>query len=106
MLKLGIIGAGFITRFQARAIQQLRTIEITGITSRTRESAEAAAAYIRDLDVGPATVYDSIGEMANHVDAIAIYAPNDARIAIMEEIAAAVQAGAPLKGVICEKPLG
>jgi predicted dehydrogenase len=44
--------------------------------------------------------------MAPHVDAIAIYAPNDLRIAMMEEIVAAVQAGAALKGIICEKPLG
>jgi predicted dehydrogenase len=43
--------------------------------------------------------------MAKHVDAIAIYCPNSARVAVMEEIADAVKAGANLKGVICEKPL-
>ena len=32
--------------------------------------------------------------------------PNFTRVPIMEEIAAAVAAGAELKGVICEKPLG
>lgn len=37
-LRLGIIGAGFITRFQARAIQQLRNIDVAGITSRSRAS--------------------------------------------------------------------
>lgn len=105
-LKLGIIGAGFITRFQARAIQQLRNIDIVGLTSRRRESAEATAAYIRDLGAGETVVYDSITEMANHVDAIAIYAPNYTRIPMMEEIVGAVKAGAPIKGVICEKPLG
>ncbi len=105
-LKLGIIGAGFITRFQARAIQQLRNIDIVGLTSRRRETAEATAAYIRDLGAGDTVVYDTITEMANHVDAIAIYAPNYTRIAMMEEIVAAVKAGAPLKGIICEKPLG
>ncbi|MDT8304934.1 MAG: Gfo/Idh/MocA family oxidoreductase [Anaerolineae bacterium] len=105
-LKLGIIGAGFITHFQARAIQQIRGIEVTGITSRTRASAERAAAYARELGIGEAVVYDSVAEMANHVDAIAIYAPNFARVELMEQIAAAVQAGAPVKGVICEKPLG
>lgn len=44
--------------------------------------------------------------MALHVDAIAIYAPNYVRVEIMEEIVAAVNDGAVLKGVICEKPLG
>lgn len=105
-LRLGIIGAGFITHFQARAIQQLRNIDIAGITSRTRASAESAAAYARELGVGEAVVYDSVAEMANHVDAIAIYAPNFARVELMEQIAAAVKGGAPVKGVICEKPLG
>ena len=51
-------------------------------------------------------VYPSVAEMAEHVDVLAIYAPNFTRIAIMEEIVAAVQNGAALKGVICEKPLG
>ncbi len=105
-LRLGIIGAGFITRFQARAVQQLRNIDIAGLTSRTRLHAESTAAFIRELGVGEAVVYDSVGEMAEQVDAIAIYAPNFARVELMEEIAAAVQAGAQLKGVICEKPLG
>jgi predicted dehydrogenase len=44
--------------------------------------------------------------MAKHVDAIAIYAPNHVRVALMEQIVEAVEAGAELKGVICEKPLG
>lgn len=105
-LRLGIIGAGFITRFQARAVQQLRNIDIAGLTSRTRLHAESTAAFIRELGVGESVVYDSVGEMAEQVDAIAIYAPNFARVELMEEIAAAVQAGAQLKGVICEKPLG
>ncbi|MFO7681874.1 MAG: Gfo/Idh/MocA family oxidoreductase [Chloroflexota bacterium] len=105
-LKLGIVGAGFITRFQARAIAQIRNMEIAGITSLTRAQAEAAAQEIRAAGIGAAVVYDSVGEMAQQVDAVAIYAPNFARIEIMEEIVTAVKNGAALKGVICEKPLG
>jgi glucose-6-phosphate isomerase len=44
--------------------------------------------------------------MANHVDAIALYAPNHCRVELMEEIVAAKKAGAPVKGVLCDKPLG
>ncbi len=44
--------------------------------------------------------------MAHAVDAIAIYAPNFARIEVMEQIVAAVKARPLLKGVIVEKPLG
>lgn len=105
-LKLGIVGAGFITRFQARAIAQIRNMEIAGITSLTRAQAEAAAQEIRAAGIGAAVVYDSVGEMAQQVDAVAIYAPNFARVEIMEEIVTAVKNGASLKGVICEKPLG
>jgi len=51
-------------------------------------------------------VYPSIAEMAPHVDAIAVYVPNFARLATVEQIVEAVKKGAHLKGVICEKPLG
>ena len=103
-LKLGVVGAGFITRFQAKAIAQIRNMEIAGITSR--KGAPEVAQEIRAAGIGEAVVYDSISEMAKHVDAIAIYAPNFARVEIMEEIVTAVHNGANLKGVICEKPLG
>ncbi len=44
--------------------------------------------------------------MAKHVDAVAVCAPNFARLEVIEAIVDAVKAGAELKGVICEKPLG
>ncbi|MCC6455779.1 MAG: Gfo/Idh/MocA family oxidoreductase [Caldilineaceae bacterium] len=105
-LRVGFVGAGFIAKFQLRAMAQIRNMELGGITSRTRAHAEETAALARELGVGEPVVYESIAAMAPHVDAIAIYAPNDLRVAMMEEIVTAVQAGAALKGVICEKPLG
>jgi predicted dehydrogenase len=103
-LKLGHVGAGFVSAFHVRALEQVRVVEVAGITSLV--GAEALAKTVRNKGLGPAVVYPSITEMANNVDAIAIYAPNFARIEIMEEIAEAVKDGAMLKGVICEKPLG
>jgi predicted dehydrogenase len=103
-LKLGHVGAGFVSAFHVRALEQVRNVELAGITSLA--GAEKLAQVIRAQGVGPAVVYPSITEMANNVDAIAIYAPNFARVEIMEEIAEAVRNGAQLKGVICEKPLG
>jgi predicted dehydrogenase len=105
-LRVGFIGAGFIAKFQLRAMAQIRNMELAGVTSRTRAHAEEVVKLARELGVGEATVYNSIGEMATHVDAIAIYAPNDLRTGMMEEIVDAVKKGAALKGVICEKPLG
>jgi predicted dehydrogenase len=39
-LRLGVIGAGFVARFHARALMQVRGVEIGGIVSRTAASAE------------------------------------------------------------------
>jgi predicted dehydrogenase len=103
-MKLGFIGAGFIARFQAVAIEQVRGLEIAGLARR--RGSEALAAFCRSRNLGAAKIYDSIAEMAQAVDVIAIYVPNFCRIEVMEEIVAAVKAGASLKGVILEKPLG
>ena len=105
MLKLGMVGAGFVAKFHARALMQIRDVEIAGVTSRTAASAEAFSAMVKKNGLGEGIVHPSVSEMANHVDAIAIYAPNFARVEIVEEIADAVKKGAKLKGVICEKPL-
>ena len=40
VLRLGVIGAGFVANFHARALMQVRSIEIAGVTSRTTASAE------------------------------------------------------------------
>lgn len=103
-MKLGFVGSGFIARFQADAIRQVRGLEIAGLVRRS--GSEAVAEYCRSHGLGEAKIYDSIAAMADHVDVIAIYAPNFARVEVMEQIAAAVKAGATLKGVIVEKPLG
>ncbi|ETW92316.1 MAG: hypothetical protein ETSY2_53775, partial [Candidatus Entotheonella gemina] len=104
-LKVGFVGAGFVAAFHARAIEQVRGLEIAAVTSRTGSRAEAFSKGIRDRGLGAAEVYTSIREMANHVDAIAIYSPNFTRVEIVEEIVDAVGRGAEVKGLICEKPL-
>jgi len=103
-MKLGFVGSGFIAHFQAAAIRQVRGLEIAGLVRRS--TSDAFSQYCRDHGLGEAKIYDSIAAMAEHVDVIAIYAPNFARVEGMEDIAAAVKAGAKLKGVIVEKPLG
>ena len=102
---LGVVGAGFIAKFQARAVMQIRNVEIAGVVSRTAASAQAFSQLIKDHGLGAGIVYNDVAEMAKHVDAIAILSPNFTRVEIVEKIAAAVQQGAALKGLICEKPL-
>ncbi|MFQ5639636.1 MAG: Gfo/Idh/MocA family protein [bacterium] len=104
-LKLGIVGAGFIAQFHARALMQVRSMEIAGITNRTKSRAEALSKMVQEHGLGDGLVYSSITEMANHVDVIAIYGANFMRVETVEEIVGAVEKGAQLKGIICEKPL-
>jgi predicted dehydrogenase len=85
-------------------MRQVRGVELAGIFAL--KGAESLASFARDTGVGDPVVYPIVSEMAMNVDAIAVFAPNYARIDIVEEIVAAVKAGAGLKGVICEKPLG
>jgi len=103
MLRYGIIGGGFITGFQLRALEQVRGVEVAGLVSRTPP--EALATDAREHGLGDARVFGSIGEMVPHVDVVALFGPNFTRVSAMEQIAEAVRAGAPLSGLICEKPL-
>jgi predicted dehydrogenase len=102
-LRLGMIGSGFMARFHARAIKQVRNMDIAGLIRR--RGSEELAGYVRQNGLGDGIIYDSIAQMAQHVDALAIYTPNYARLDILEEIVGAVRAGARIAGVICDKPL-
>src|SRR6056297_2538126 len=103
-LTIGFVGSGFIAKFLAIAMTQVRHCEINAIFNRG--SAEELASYARNNGLGEPALYNSVTEMCNHCDAIAIFSPNFTRLSIMEEITEAVNKGASLKGVICEKPLG
>lgn len=102
--KLGFIGAGFIARFQASALRFVRGVDLAGVCAL--KGADELAAYAKGEGLGDCQVYGSIQELCANVDAVAILAPNFARIQIMEEIVAAVKGGASIKGIMCEKPLG
>ena len=106
-LGVGFIGSGFITRFHIDSWQGVRDADVRGIWSPNRDHAEEAAALAREKRVGEVQAYPSIGEMvaAPDVDAIWICGPNHTRIENMEAIVEAVQSGAELTAVACEKPL-
>ena len=67
-LKLGIVGAGFVANFHARALRQVRTVEVAGIHALA--GAEALSGKVKEWGLGSGTVYGSIKEMAENVDAI------------------------------------
>lgn len=102
--RFGFIGAGFIAKFQASALRFVRGVDLGGVYAL--KGAEELAAYAKREGLGDCKVAGSIKELCESVDAVAILAPNFARIEIMREIVAAVKGGAKLKGIMCEKPLG
>ncbi|MBI1853152.1 MAG: Gfo/Idh/MocA family oxidoreductase [Planctomycetes bacterium] len=105
-LGVGIVGAGFVSRFHVRSWVGVRDADVLGVCSRSIEKAEAVAKLARDLDVGEAKAYRTVTEMvkAPGIDAIWICVPNFARLSVMEEIAAAGKG--KIVGIACEKPLG
>jgi predicted dehydrogenase len=103
MLKIGMIGAGFVARFHERALRSVRNAEFAGVYAL--KGAEALAQLARQDHLGDTKAYDSIADLVRAVDVVCVFAPNFARVTMMREIAAAVEAGARLKGIIIEKPL-
>jgi predicted dehydrogenase len=103
-LKLGFIGSGFIAKFLAVAMKQVRHCELTAIMNRS--GASELADFARKNRLGDPVLCSSITELCNQCDAALIVSPNFTRVSVMQKIADAVKQGAELKGVICEKPLG
>ena len=108
-LGIGFLGGGFISRFHIQSLLGVRDVDVTGVFSKTKQSAEDTAALANNLGVGPAKVFDSITTMIADpdIDAIWVCSPNYTRIETFDEIADAVNSGkGSLVGVTCEKPLG
>ncbi len=80
-MKVGFIGAGFIARFQAVAIHQVRGLEIAGILKR--RGAESLAAFCREHRLGDVHLFDTIAELANNVDVLALLVHNHRRLEVM-----------------------
>ena len=102
-LRYGIIGGGFISEFQLRALASVRGVEVAGLFSRSPP--ERLAKFVRDNGLGAGTIYKSIGELARNCDVLAFFGPNFTRVPALEEAAQAVASGAQLNGLIIEKPL-
>jgi predicted dehydrogenase len=106
-LGIGIIGSGFNAGFHLQAFVGVRDADVLGVWSPNPAHAAETATLARSLDVGEARAFASIGEMVADpaIDAVWLCGPNHARIANVEEVVRAVERGAALKGIACEKPL-
>ena len=66
----------------------MRDVDVTGVFSKTKQSADDTAVLANDLGVGSAKSFDSITEMIAdpEADTIWVCSPNYARIETFEEI--------------------
>jgi len=103
MLKIGMIGAGFVAGFHERALCSVRGVELTGVCAPI--GAEALAKRAQEDGLGNTRVFKNIAELCATIDVVCIFAPNFARLEIMRNIAKTLEGGAEIKGIICEKPL-
>ena len=107
-LGVGFIGSGFNAKFHMLGWQGVRDADVLGVWSPNAKNAAAAARYAKEMDVGSAKAYKSIGDMVADpaIDAIWLTGPNQARIENVQEIVDALERGrGTLKGIACEKPL-
>ena len=87
-LGIGFVGGGFITRFHIQSLIGVRNVDVVGVMSRTKKSAEESASLARTIGVGNnAKAYDSITDMIAdpEIHALWICYPNFARIENFEE---------------------
>ncbi|MBM4193975.1 MAG: Gfo/Idh/MocA family oxidoreductase [Gemmatimonadetes bacterium] len=107
-LRVGFIGSGFNTRFHIQGWRGVRESAVTGVWSPNHVRAAEAATLAKQMDVGFAKTFRSIGEMVAdpEVDAIWLCGPNHTRVENVEEIVHTIAKGrGTLKGIACEKPL-
>jgi len=103
MLKVGMIGAGFVAHFHSRALESVRGAELSAVYAL--KGAEELAQFAQNLGIGRPKICKTVAELVQNCDVVANFAPNYVRIELMAAVAEAVKAGARLKGLICEKPL-
>jgi predicted dehydrogenase len=106
-LRIGLLGSGFIANFHLQALLGVRDAEVGGVFSPTHAHREALASTANGMGLGPCKAYGSVEELisSEEVDAVWILGPNDTRLDHMRAIGKAVEGGASLLGVACEKPL-
>ncbi|HEU4849828.1 MAG TPA: Gfo/Idh/MocA family oxidoreductase [Terrimesophilobacter sp.] len=98
MVRIGLLGAGFIGTRYLTALEDVRGAEVTAIFSTRIDRARTLA----ESRVPAAKYYDDMAELAADpdVDLVVIGLPNEAHLDAVRVVA---EAG---KGVICTKPLG
>lgn len=108
ILRIGMIGSGFMARFHLQAMRGVRRAQIAGVWSPKTQHRKEFAYLANKFDVGPCQVYNTLEEMvlSPHIDALWVVGPNYARLENFRRIHAVIKKRKrPLLGIACEKPL-
>ena len=73
-LGIGFIGGGFISRFHIQSLISVRDVDVLGVMSKTKQSAEETADLANNLGLGPANAYNTITEMIEDPNINALWA--------------------------------
>lgn len=103
MLKVGMVGAGFVAEFHRKSLESVRGVELAGVYAL--KGADELAQRAREAKLGDTKVFGSVDELCKNVDVACIFVPNFVRLDVLRSIVDAVKNGAQLKGIVCEKPL-
>ena len=108
VLRIGLVGSGFIAHFHLKSLLSVRNVEVTGVYSRTSARRTAIQDAVTSLGLGACRSHETLESLltAGDVDAIWILSPNYTRLDIMRALHALVKAGrSQVFAVACEKPL-
>src|ERR1700761_2627728 len=88
LLRVGLIGSGFIAAFHLQSMLGVRNLTIGGVYSRSSERRTRIAEKANNLGRGPPPAFDSLEAMATsgEVDALWLLTPNATRLDILREI--------------------
>ena len=108
ILRVGLVGSGFIAAFHLKSMLGVRNIAISGVYSRTQAHRQHIVNLATELGLGPCSSFASLDGMLEDdaIDAIWILSPNHTRLDVMRQIHAAVmEKRSKVFAVACEKPL-
>ena len=88
MLKIGMVGAGFVAEFHRKSLESVRGAELAGVCAL--KGAEELVQRARDAKLGDTKVYGSIEELCKNVDVACVFVPNFVRLTVLKEIVTAV----------------
>jgi predicted dehydrogenase len=107
-LGVGLIGAGFISKFMVESWKGVRNADITAIYNHNYPRAANLCSYCDSLGMPKPKAYGDLHDLLEDpdVNAVWILTPNFTRIEVMKAIKEeAIQGKNDLVGVCCEKPL-